>query len=100
MQRHRSIDFGTSERELSTVAPVVVKPLMVSKKASVMLRWVWHIRKGSIPNIDSIIQVKPVRQIASRLPISRLRGLIDMSPPPHPAVTPMHMRNCQKLLSP
>ena len=78
-----------------------MNPLIVSKKASVTLRCVLHIRNGSMPNIESTTHVNPVKSIASRFPISRDSGFRkSTSAPPVAAVTAMLTANSRLLESP
>ena len=66
-----------------TVAPVVVKPDIASKKASVTVFIVPLRRKGSIPNKAKTIHVKVTikkESLTSKLSISCLLGLLDFLP--------------------
>ena len=67
---------------LRTVAPVVVKPDMVSKKASVTLSTVPYIRKGSMPNKENNTHDRATTMKVSR--ICSLPGLL---------IRPMQYRN-------
>ena len=56
---------------VNTVAPVVVNPDMVSKKASVYVGTVPSIQKGSAPTPDAQIHARVTTAKASRGPMSR-----------------------------
>jgi hypothetical protein len=57
--RQNKMLFGKDSTSVRMVAPVVVKPDMVSKKASVKEGIVPLIRKGKVPKSEITIQVDP-----------------------------------------
>ena len=90
--RQSSSAWPDSSRVGKEHPPVVVKSLMDSKKASVTVMCVPAKMNGSIPNSDSITQVRAVSRMASRRPISWLCGRRRTSPKPAAAVRANGMR--------
>ena len=64
--RQKSKLFGKTSISLMQVAPVVVKPLIVSKKALATSMSVWQ-RYGTMPTIEKIIQEREtMRKLSAR----------------------------------
>jgi len=58
MARHNKILFGLLSKSVIIVAPVVVIPDMLSKKASLKVNSLGDKRKGKLPKIATISQAK------------------------------------------
>ena len=74
-QRRKLTLFGNTETSSIIVAPVVVKPLAISKKASASPQ-IFPRTSGSAPITDMHIQLRPAIAIPSRVYICLLSGLI------------------------
>ena len=85
-----------------TVAPVVVKPDMASKKASEMDNGSCSMNmKGIMPNAENTIHTMAVSRNPSRLPILVLRGFMpNIIPKPVTKVMPLVTRNGIQSISP
>ena len=75
-ERQTKMPWLMPEMSVRTDAPVVVKALMESKKASVKLSPGDPIMNGINPNSENITHTSDVSRNPSRFPISEKRGLI------------------------
>ena len=81
--------------------PVVVKPDIASKKASLTDMWVDPNMNGIMPNIENTIQVSEVSSMLSRLRRVLVRGCMQwFSRIPVTAVVTAEIRNIIESFSP
>ena len=76
IERQNTTPCGICSSPVSTVAPVVVKPAIVSKKASVTLSIAPLSKNGNMPKSEKNTHTTAVSRSPSRLRIDWLVGLI------------------------
>ena len=91
--RHMIMLLETVSDDVSKVAPVVVNPLIVSKKASVNESNTPLNRKGNMPNSEKTTHTEAVSTIASLRPISLEPGRINVINNPLTPVITMLITN-------